>query len=209
MKSVDSDAAELSRLELGYTYISRFWSDHDAKSLNLAIATLAPVLRSKSQERAVRARLGRGEAFILLGIHGRALMEYQAALDLQPESSYLKGIAQFEIGVCYDGMDSWSKAEIALNAFLSSLPGASLSAKDGSWKQSRPDFARLVIQNPVKANSLSGVDLVARAAFRRAILLHKLDRKAEAESLTNAISSAFPDLGAKLSSEIAASGGGH
>lgn len=207
MFSIDADGAEASRVELGYAYISKFWKDHDTKSLNKAISAFAPVLKSKSQERVVRARLGRGEAFLILGLPGRALVEYQAALALDPESDYLKGIAQFEIGVCYDGMDMWSKAEASLADFLSNIPGADLAAKDSNWKLSRPDFPKVLARDPDKAHSLTGVDLVARAAYRRVGALSKLKRLDEARLLVKDVSSAFPDLGAQLRTEIPDVGG--
>jgi tetratricopeptide (TPR) repeat protein len=207
MSSVDADRAEAGRVELGYGYISKFWNDRDATSLTKAISALSPLLKSKSQERVVRARLGRGEAFLVLGIPQRALMEYQAAVCLQPENPYLRGIALYEIGICYDGMDSWSQAAAAYAAFLSQVSGADLAAKDRCWKQARPDFARLVAQNPEKANALTGLNLVAKAAFRRAELLQILKRDDQAHSLVTDISSAFPDLGAQLRAETPVSGG--
>lgn len=207
MTSVDADSAETSRVEMGYAHISRYWKTRDASSLTRAISALSPVLKSKTQERAVRARLGRGEAFILLGIPERALAEYQAALALQPENLYLKGIAGFEIGVCYDGMDAWSNAEAAFASFLSGVAGADLVTKDSTWKQGRPDYMKVVSQDPDRANALSGVDLVGRAAFRRAVLLYKLKRYDEAQSQARDVTSAFPGLAEKVRTEIPASGG--
>lgn len=203
MSDIDEEEAEVSQVELGYAYISKYWANQDTKSLNQAISAFSTLLKSRSQDRLVRARLGRGEAFLILGLPNRALVEYEAVLALNIKNTYLKGVTQFEIGVCYNGQELWSKAEIAFAVFLSSIPGKNLLAKDNYWKQIRPDFMKMMDRAPQKAQMLTGIDLVARSAQRRAYALARLQRIDEARSLVNDISSAFPDIGEKLRAEIA------
>lgn len=209
MSAVDIDGAEASRIELGYAYINKYWKNHDTKNLNKAITTFASTLKSPIEERVIRARLGRGEAFLILGLPSLALAEYEAALVQITENDYLKGVTMFEIGVCYDKMEMPTEATSAFTDFLSSIPGTALAAKDDNWKRIRPDFTKLLVHNPDKAYSLTGIDLVGKAACRRAATLQKMGRIEEALALAKEVSSVFPDVGAKIEADTSITGGGN
>lgn len=186
---------EDSTVEAGYAYISLYWKTHKMDSLTKAISTLGPLTRaSASPKMAVKARLGRGEAFILGGLPIQAVREYQAALDLCRDDPYSKGIALFEIGCCKYGAGSWAAAVASFDEFLSAIPGATPTEKDQHWKQIRPDFARVVAIDPDKAFGLTGVELVPEVAYWKAASLLKLGRISEAEDLADSIATTFPGL---------------
>lgn len=195
ISAADPSCAEESSVEAGYAFISRYWKTRDVHSLTQAISALAqPTRTSATPKGAMRARLGRGEAFLILCLPERAVGEYQAALDMKPEDAYLRGIALFELGYCYCASQSWDTAVAGFDKFLADVPGATLAEKDHNWKQARPDFARTVVQDTAKANGLTGVDLVPEAAYWKAVGLLKLKRAKEAQDLAGSVATTFPGL---------------
>ena len=194
LREVDSDMAEESQVELGYAYISQYWKTLDAKRLSKALKALDPVTRSTNPERVIRAHIGRGEAFLRLGLPDPAARGYRVVLDLHPEEPYYRRIALFELACCEHENGKWSAAITAFDAFLADVPGSTLTEKDRHWKQARPDYARLIATNPAKANALSCLELVREAVFWKATAVlksgHPLDAKAIADDLTTR----FPNL---------------
>lgn len=204
---LNEQEAETSRVELGYAYISKYWTSKEIKNLNKAITIFSTLLKSNSKDKVARARLGRGEAFLILGLPTRALVEYESALALDIKNTYLNGVVQYEIGVCYDNQELWSSAESVYANFLSGIPGKSLSIKENNWKQIRPDFTKIMAHDPQRAQALTGADLVARAAIRRSNALARLGRYDEARALVSEISTAFPDSQQTLLVEVPKTGG--
>lgn len=189
------ECMEDSTAEAGFAHISRYWKSHQVSSIDEAVSTLGRLLKpSTSPEQAVRARLGRGEAFLILAMPERAAMEYKAALKLQPGDAYLRRICLFELSYCYFVSHSWQSAMAGFDKFLDEVPGATLVEKDQHWKQARPDFVRLIVEDPSKAGKLSGLELVTDAAFFKATALLRSRLAAEAKSLADDIAAAFPQL---------------
>lgn len=195
VSAADRVCIEDSTSEAGYAYITKYWKTRKADSLSKAISTLAPLTRtSVTRSQAVRARLGRGEAFILLGLPVQASLEYDAALKICADDPYFSGIALFELGCCKYGSGSYDAALAKFDAFLSEVPGASLAEKDRQWKLMRPDYARTVVTDPEKAQGLTGVDLVPEVLYWKAKSLLKLGRASEASGLADNIAATFPVL---------------
>jgi tetratricopeptide (TPR) repeat protein len=194
LRELDPDIAEDSQLELGYAYISQYWKTLDAKCLPKAIRALDPVTGSANAERAIRAHLGRGEAFLRAGLPDPAGREYTAVLNAQPEEPYYTRIALFELACCQYENEKWTAAAAAFDGFLADVPGASLTGKDAQWKQARPDYSRLLATNPGKANALSCLELVREAACWKATALLEAGQVREAKAIADDLTTRFPDM---------------
>ncbi len=198
-----------SQIEAGYACIGEFWKSRDAKSLTKALKLLAA---AKPDDAAAKQKclLAQGEALLLLGVPMQALVRYSDALKLDTNDSYLNGVAAFELGCCYRNMDMPDRATAAFASFLSKVAGDGLADKDHNWRQARPGFIQTVVTNPEKANSLSGLDLVSRAAYWRAVALIETKRYDDARTAIAAVSAAFPttDLASELNSKMSATAEG-
>ena len=194
LREVDSDMAEESQVELGYAYISQYWKTLDMKRLPKALKAFDAIVRSANPDRAIRARLGRGEAFLRLGLPDPAARDYQTVLSMQPEEPYYRRIALFELACCEHENERWTAAVAAFDRFLSDVPGGTLTEKDQQWKQARPDYARLVAQNPAKANALSCLELVRDAVYWKAAGLLRAGHAREAKDLADDLTTRFPGL---------------
>jgi tetratricopeptide (TPR) repeat protein len=194
LRELDPDMAEDSQLELGYAYISQYWKTLDPKCLPKALRAFDPVTKSANAERAIKAHLGRGEAYLRVGLPDPASREYLAVLQLQPEEPYYRRVALFELACCEYENERWTAAADAFDRFLADVPGGTLTEKDAQWKQARPDYACLIGTNPAKADALSGLELVPEAACWKAKALLEAGRASEAKAIADDLTTRFPGM---------------
>lgn len=194
LRDVDPEMAEDSQVELGYAYIGQYWKTLDPKCLAKAVRAFDPVTKSANAERAIKAHLGRGEAYLRVGLPDPAWREYTAVLQLQPEEPYYRRVALFELACCEYENERWTEAAEAFDRFLADVPGGTLTGKDTQWKQARPDYARLAALNPAKANALSGLELVPEAACWKAKALLKAGHATDAKAIADDLTTRFPSL---------------
>lgn len=195
VQEANPDSVAESLVEAGYACISQYWKTKHQEFLTQALEVFRP-LTSESGPRQwnVRARLGRGEIYLIQGDGRRALDEYQAALDAKPADPYLLGLAEYEVSCALYTKRDWAGAESALATFLDNRSGQTLLEKNSQWKQARPGYAKLSAVDPSKAAGLSGLDLVPSAAYWRASALFNLKRYREAKTLVNEVQTGFPSI---------------
>lgn len=186
----DASLATQSRIEACYARISHYWQTSDKAKLREAeagfrsrIAALDDPKSSDDKEAAIRLRMGLGEVCLIQGLGDSAAKEYQAVLSLDPADHYTRGVARFELGCALYTKRDYADAISAFDAFLHDLEGESLAAKDRAWKQGRPGYSALLVADPAKAALLSGLDLVADAAYWKAASLVELRKFAEARAV--------------------------
>lgn len=187
------DIVSDSLVEVGYACISQYWKTKDQAFLVQAITKLtAAEKRIKGDTPIVRMRLALGEAYLIMGYNDNARQQYQAAVDMKSQEPYLRGLAQYELGCALRCKGDWNGAVAAFDSLLLTQPGAMLKDKDDLWRSKRPGYARLRAKDLTKAEGLTGLDIIPRAAYWKAYCLHALGQTQKAEEITDQLISAFP-----------------
>lgn len=195
IEQADTQCAERSLVEAGYAHISRYWKTANLAAISDAMTHLTALQKTKlSAMSAVRVHLALGEACLIVGYCKDAAAQYQAALDLDPDDVYLKGVAQFELGCAQYGKGDWESAVKAYDQFLTSQAGSTLIDKDQQWRSTRPGYNRLIVEAPEKTKTLTGLDLIPLAAYWKAESLRRLNRCSEARTIAEEVLAGFPDL---------------
>ena len=195
IEHADPRCVEDSLVEAGYAHISRYWKTADLEAISDAMAHLAALQKEKLSPRSsLRVHLAMGEACLIVGYCRDAVAQYQAALDLNPDDVYLKGVAQFELGCAQYGKGDWEAAVKSYDQFLISQAGSILIEKDKQWRSTRPGYSKLVVEAPEKTKTLTGLDLVPLAAYWKAESLRRLNRCSEAKTIADEVLAGFPDL---------------
>src|SRR5688572_18275805 len=104
------------------------------------VAALALCLLSSACQRDASATLERGDRLLALGQHKPAIVEYQAALNLEPNAHAHRGL-----GLAYEALSAFAEAERHLQSALDAKPGdadarvalARVSARFGRYEKAR------------------------------------------------------------------------
>ena len=195
VKGAIADCRDSSTLEEGFANISQFWKTREIKPLSQAIQAFGVLLSPEhSKTTQLRARLGRGEAFLLMSMPELADQEYKAALELSSAQAYYKDLALFGSGCALHASHHYKAAIVAFDSFLSEQQGETLAAKDAYWKQLRPDYPIVATLSSDKVQELCSVELVGAAAYWKASALYELGQLKEAHALAANTLSQLPGL---------------
>lgn len=191
----DAALATESRVEACYARISHYWKTVDTAVLVDAQKAFKQSLSQshgpQSQEMATavaRLHLGLGEVYLIQGFGDKAAQEYHAVLNQKPDDPYVCGVANYELGCALYTKRDYSGAVSAFTTFIDKQQGDTLAQKDRGWRKNRPGYCVLATTDPEKAQGLSGLELVADAAYWKAASLMELGRNADAKPILDELS---------------------
>lgn len=176
-------------------------------------AALALCLFSSSAcQRDASATLERGDRLLALGQHKPAIVEYQAALNLEPNAHAHRGL-----GLAFEALSAFAEAERHLQSALDAKPGdadarvalARVSTRFGRYEKARAELLTAIEQNPEHDGAvlLLGVYAETRPQVQQAIdrLESHIERRRRlGHSVTHETQLVLADLLARINQAEAA-----
>lgn len=169
-------------------------------------AALALCLVSSACRRDASATLERGDRLLALGQHKPAIVEYQAALNLEPNAHAHRGL-----GLAYEALSAFGEAERHLQSALDARPGdadarvalARVSTRFGRYEKARAELLTALEQQPDHdaAALLLGVYAETRPQVQQAIDLlesHVTRHRRLGHSITHETQLVLADLLARI-----------